>query len=327
MNPSATFDFEAPLVKILHRLEELRLDPLANAREIEKVEARAGKVRAEIYAKLSRWEKTQVARHPRRPDTLELIRLLMSDFVEFHGDRTFADDPAIVCGFAVYHRMPVAVVGHQKGRDTKQKVYRNFGMPRPEGYRKALRIMKLAEKFARPILTFIDTPGADPGIGAEERGQAEAIAVNLREMAQLRVPVVATVTGEGGSGGALAIGVADVVNMMEFSVYSVISPEACSSILWRSPENKAEAAEALKLAATDLKELGIIDSIVPEPTGGAHNDPEATAENLDRVLLQSLDSVSGLDPDERLERRYRKFRAMGFYAEQSDASGDGRTSA
>jgi acetyl-CoA carboxylase carboxyl transferase subunit alpha len=240
----------------------------------------------------------------------------MSDFVELHGDRRYADDPAIITGFAHYRGQPVAVVGHQKGRDTKQKLYRNFGMPKPEGYRKALRVMRLAEKFGRPIVCFIDTPGADPGIGAEERGQAQAIAENLRVMAELEVPIVVTVTGEGGSGGALAIGVGDVVNMLEFATYSVITPEACSAILWRNQDKKVEAAENLRLSAPDLANLGIIDTIVPEPLGGAHADPARAAELVDEVLHEALGRVSKWSVQERIEHRYKKFRSMGVYAEQ-----------
>src|ERR1043165_1402680 len=237
---------------------------------------------------LSAFEKVKLARDPRRPYFLDYIELLCTDFSEIHGDRRFGDDPAIVTGFAFFHGRPVCLVGHQKGRDTKQKVYRNFGMPKPEGYRKALRVMKLAEKFKRPILTFIDTPGAYPGIDAEERGQAEAIAVNLREMSQLRVPIIATVTGEGGSGGALAIGVADRVNMLENSIYSVISPEGCASIMWRDPKKKDLAAEALKITADDLSSMGIIDAIVPEPEGGAHTNPDLAASLLEKTLWEHL---------------------------------------
>jgi acetyl-CoA carboxylase carboxyl transferase subunit alpha len=257
------------------------------------------------------WEKTQVARHPARPYTLDYVQALFTDFTEIHGDRRFGDDPALVCGFALYRDRPVAVVGHQKGRDTKQKIYRNFGMPKPEGYRKAMRVMQLAEKFARPIVSFVDTPGAYPGLDAEERGQAEAIAYNLREMAILRVPIVVNVTGEGGSGGALAIAVGDRVNMLEHSVYSVISPEGCASILWRDPGRAEQAATAMKITATDLKGFGIVDEIIPEPPGGAHGDPETLFAALDRVLEGQLRELSALTPDELVTQRYDKFRRMG----------------
>src|SRR5262250_2415607 len=257
---------------------------------------------------LSAYEKVQLARHPQRPYFLDYIGCLCTDFSEVHGDRKFADDPAIVTGFAFFRGKPVCVIGHQKGRDTKQKLYRNFGMPKPEGYRKALRIMKLAEKFRRPILTFIDTPGAYPGIDAEERGQAEAIAVNLREMSQLEVPVIATVTGEGGSGGALAIGVADRVNMLEYSVYSVIAPESCSAILWRDQSHAAEAAEALKLTPEDLKKHHLIDEIVREPEGGAHNDAPGMAKCLAAVLERQLNELRGVNPENLISCRYKKFR-------------------
>src|SRR4026209_583739 len=233
---------------------------------------------------LSAFEKVKLARDPRRPYFLDYVELLCTDFAEIHGDRRFGDDPAIVTGFAFSHGRPVCLIGHQKGRDTKQKVYRNFGMPKPEGYRKALRVMKIAEKFKRPILTFIDTPGAYPGIDAEERGQAEAIAFNLREMSQIRVPIIVTITGEGGSGGALAIGVGDRVNMLEYSIYSVIAPESCSAILWQDQQHAAEAAEALKLTPEDLKKYNLIDDIIPEPEGGAQNDPAAMATRLAAVL-------------------------------------------
>jgi acetyl-CoA carboxylase carboxyl transferase subunit alpha len=272
-------------------------------------------VRAEVYAKLTPWQRVLVARHPNRPYTLDYIRHLFQEFTEVHGDRGFADDPAIVGGFALYHDRPVAVVGHQKGRDTREKIHRNFGMPRPEGYRKALRIMKLAERFGRPIFTFIDTPGAYPGIGAEERGQAEAIARNLREMARLRVPVICTVTGEGGSGGALALGLGDRINQLEHAVYSVISPEGCAAILWKDDARKKEAAERLRLTATDLLELGLIDEVVPEATGGAHANPAESARLLDQVLRRQLAELEALDARERLDARHGKFRRMGKFQE------------
>jgi acetyl-CoA carboxylase carboxyl transferase subunit alpha len=264
---------------------------------------------------LSAYEKVQLARHPQRPYFLDYITCLCTEFSEMHGDRKFADDPAIVAGFGLFRGKPVCVIGHQKGRDTKQKLYRNFGMPKPEGYRKALRVMKLAEKFRRPVLTFIDTPGAYPGIDAEERGQAEAIAVNLREMSQLRVPIIATVTGEGGSGGALAIGVGDRVNMLEYSIYSVIAPESCSAILWRDQQHAADAAAALKLTPEDLRRFHLIDEVVPEPEGGAHNDHAGMAQCLGGVLERQLRDLEAIPLEKLLQNRYEKFRAMGAFAE------------
>jgi len=264
---------------------------------------------------LSAYEKVKLARDPKRPYFLDYVECMCTDFSEVHGDRKFGDDPAIVTGFAFFRGRAVCLVGHQKGRDTRQKLYRNFGMPKPEGYRKALRVMKLAEKFHRPILTFIDTPGAFPGVDAEERGEAEAIAVNLREMSQLRVPIIATVTGEGGSGGALAIGVADRVNMLEYSIYSVIAPESCSAILWRDQDHAEEAAEALKITPEDLRRLRLIDEIVPEPEGGAHNDHAAMAQTLGRVLESQIRDLEGVPTDKLIQQRYQKFRAMGAFAE------------
>jgi acetyl-CoA carboxylase carboxyl transferase subunit alpha len=263
------------------------------------------------FAKLTPWQKTQVARHPNRPYMLDYVSALFTEFVEVHGDRRYGDDPAMVTGFALYKDRPVALVGHQKGRDTKQKIYRNFGMPKPEGYRKALRVMRLAEKFGRPIFAFVDTPGAYPGLDAEERGQAEAIAFNLREMAGLRTPIVVNVTGEGGSGGALAIAVGDRVNMLEHSVYSVISPEGCASILWRDAGRAEEAATAMKITAPDLAQFGIIDEIVAEPPAGAHSDWDAIFRSLDAVLARQLAELSALTGDALVAARYDKFRAMG----------------
>ncbi|HYO81464.1 MAG TPA: acetyl-CoA carboxylase carboxyltransferase subunit alpha [Bryobacteraceae bacterium] len=262
------------------------------------------------------WERVQLARHPKRPHALDYISRLFRDFTELHGDRSFGDDPAIVGGFAAFDDRPVMVLGQQKGRDTKQKLHRNFGMPKPEGYRKALRLMQLANKFNRPVLTFLDTPGAYPGIDAEERGQAEAIALILREMARLRVPVIATVIGEGGSGGALGLGVANRVFMMENSVYSVISPESCAAIIWRDAGKAELAAAALNLTAPDLVRLGLVDGVVTEPEGGAQNDYDATAEALRTTLRSALDELSRQSQDELVDDRYRKFRGMGsFYAE------------
>jgi acetyl-CoA carboxylase carboxyl transferase subunit alpha len=265
------------------------------------------------------FERVQLARHPERPYTLDFIERLFEDFTEVHGDRRFADDPAVVCGFANFHGLPVLVVGHQKGRDTKQRKYRNFGMPKPEGYRKAIRAMKLADKFDRPILCFIDTPGAYPGIDAEERGQAEAIAHNLREMAKLSVPVLVTVIGEGGSGGALAIGVGDQVLMLENSIYSVISPEGCAAILWKDSSQAARAAEGLKLTASDLKKEGIVDEVIDEPKGGAQNSHDESARLLDAALSRALAESSSHSVEERLTRRYQKLRQLGKWA-TSDVS-------
>ena len=273
-------------------------------------------LRRQIHAQYEAWQKTELARHPQRPYTLDYIDRIFPGWSEIHGDRAFGDDPAIVCGMATFHGHEVMVIGHQKARDTKQKVYRNFGMPNPEGYRKALRAMQLAEKFKRPVFTFVDTPGAYPGLGAEERGQAEAIARNLREMARLKVPIIATVTGEGGSGGALAIAVADRVLMMENAVYSVISPEGCASIMWRDPTKKDVAAEALKITAKDLTELGCVDGIVPEPSEGAHADHDAAAALLDKTLREHFDAIRSMPLEELLNKRYEKFRHMAqFFTE------------
>ena len=305
--------FEEPLVELRQRIEELQAYPegSGHGREIDRLQARLEKATREIYGNLSRWQKTLVARHSERPHTLGYIGHLMEDWIELHGDRAFADDPAIVAGFARFAGRSVAVVGHQKGRSTRERIRRNFGQPRPEGYRKALRVMRLAEKVGTPILTFIDTPGAYPGIGAEERGQAEAIARNLIEMASLRVPIVVTVTGEGGSGGALALGVGDRVYMLQYAIYSVISPEGCAAILWKDQEKKREAAEALRLTAPDLLDLGVVDEIVPEPVGGAHRDPEAACGRVGEVVARALDDLSGISGPDLVEARYRRFRALG----------------
>jgi acetyl-CoA carboxylase carboxyl transferase subunit alpha len=272
--------------------------------------------------KRTAFERVQLARHANRPYTLDLIERLFEDFIELHGDKRFAEDPAIVAGYARFHGLPVVVVGHQKGRDTKQRSYRNFGMPKPEGYRKALRVMKLGEKFGRPIFTFIDTPGAYPGIDAEERGQAEAIAYNLREMAKIRVPIIVTVIGEGGSGGALAIGVGDQVMMLENSIYSVISPEGCAAILWKDSAKADLAAEGLRLTAQHLFDEGVIDKIIPEPPGGAHNDHDQTARLLDAALSERLAEAVSCSQDDRLSRRYSKLRSFGRWgsSDQSEAT-------
>ena len=307
--------FEEPILRIRRRIEELsamEAEPTVQT-EIAELQLKLTRVSDEIYSNLTPWQKTLVARHPQRPYTLDFINLLIEDWGEIAGDRKFADDPAIVAGFGRFRGIPVCVIGHQKGRNTKEKIIRNFGQPRPEGFRKALRVMKLAEKFKLPILTFIDTQGAYPGLGAEERGQAEAIAVNLREMAALQVPVVITVIGEGGSGGALALGVGDRVIMLEHAVYSVISPEGCAAILWKSPGAAPDAAAAMKITAQDLKKFGIIDEIVPEPTGGAHSDPAAAADLLAPSIERALKDLQKLKPAQLLDERYKKFRKMGVF--------------
>jgi acetyl-CoA carboxylase carboxyl transferase subunit alpha len=306
-------NFEEPILKLKRRIEELSAlpDDAAHRRDLDRLHEKLERVTREIYAGLTPWQKTLVARHPARPYTLDYVGGLTTEFVELHGDRKFADDAAIISGFAFFRGRPVAVVGHQKGRDTKEKIRRNFGMPRPEGFRKALRVMQLAEKFARPILSFVDTAGAYPGIDAEERGEAEAIAVNLKAMAALRVPIIVTVTGEGGSGGALGLAIGDRVLMMEHAVYSVISPEGCAAILWKDASRKREAAEAMKITARDMKDLGVIDEIIPEPPGGAHADPAGAIAAVGEAVERHLRELSDLDPEERRERRYRRFRAIG----------------
>jgi acetyl-CoA carboxylase carboxyl transferase subunit alpha len=308
-----TLDFEEPVAALLKEIETLTVQPQTDARvrEIDALHRRVGTLRAELYRSLTPWQRVQVSRHPDRPGLEDFIRQLFANFVEIHGDRRFADDHAVMTGFADYKGQPVVLVGHVKGSDTKEKIFRNFGYARPEGYRKAMRAMRLAEKFRRPIFAFIDTPAAFPGIESEERGVAEAIAVNLRDMMLLDTPVIVVVTGEGGSGGALGIAVGDRVLMQEFAIYSVIPPEGCAAILWRSAAKKVEAAAALKLTAPDLLRAGIIDEIVPEPVGGAHTDPATAARNLDDVLGRTLAEVSALDAQTRLDRRYAKFRAMG----------------
>jgi acetyl-CoA carboxylase carboxyl transferase subunit alpha len=308
--------FEEPILRIRRRIEELSAmeAEFAIQAEIAELRQKLSRVSHEIYSNLSPWQKTLVARHPQRPYTLDFISFLIEGWSEIHGDRKFADDPAIVAGFGCFHGIACCIVGHQKGRNTKEKVIRNFGQPRPEGFRKALRVMKLAEKFKLPVLTFIDTQGAYPGLGAEERGQAEAIAVNLREMASLQVPILVSVVGEGGSGGALALGVGDRVLMLEHAVYSVISPEGCAAILWKSPAAASDAAAAMKITAQDLKKLGVIDEIIPEPEGGAHSDPAGAAALLSPVLEKALKEVQKLKPAQLLEERYKKYRKMGVFA-------------
>ncbi len=313
-------DFEQQIADLDGKIESLRFAQDDSAvdisEEIARLEKKNQTLTREIYAKLTPWQISQVARHPKRPYTLDYLSLIFSDFEELHGDRAFADDHAIVGGLARFNGQSVMVIGHQKGSGTKEKVYRNFGMPRPEGYRKALRLMRLAEKFGIPVLTFIDTPGAYPGIDAEERGQSEAIGRNLYVMAELRVPIIVTVIGEGGSGGALAIGVGDVVQMLQYSTYSVISPEGCASILWKSAEKASEAAEIMGITASRLKTLGLIDKIVHEPLGGAHRDPVAMGQNLRKALLDSMKQVSALSTSELLEARFARLMAYGRTKEQ-----------
>ena len=310
-------DFERPLRELEKKIEELSGVPGGDDRadEIERLERRLQALRQEVYARLTPWQRALVARHPKRPYTLDYIGLLFSDFVEIHGDRKYADDPAIVAGFATYKGAPIAVIGHQKGRDTREKVRRNFGMPRPEGYRKAVRVMDLAERFQRPLFTFVDTPGAYPGKGAEERGQAEAIAVSLRTMARLSVPIVVTVTGEGGSGGALAIGVGNRVLMLEHAIYSVISPEGCAAILWADAAKAPEAAQLMRVTAADLLRLGAIDAIVREPAGGAHRNWAETAAHLRVALSDHLWELRSKSGEELVEERYDRFRRIGVFEE------------
>ncbi|TAK55673.1 MAG: acetyl-CoA carboxylase carboxyltransferase subunit alpha [Bacteroidetes bacterium] len=313
----AVLDFEKPIIDLEQKIEEMRKysDRLDIGSEIKKLEEKVSQLREHVYSRLTRWQRVQLARHPDRPYTLDYIGMMTTDFIELHGDRNFRDDKAIVGGFARLDEQPVMILGMQKGRDTKSNLYRNFGMPNPEGYRKALRLMKLAAKFQRPVITLIDTPGAYPGIEAEERGQAEAIARNLFEMSRLPVPIIISIIGEGASGGALGIGLGDRVLMMENCWYSVISPESCSSILWRSWEYKEQAAEALKLTAPDLLAQGIIDRIVPEPIGGAHRNPVQAAENLKKVLLEEIEKLMKTKPDKLIEKRVEKYSKMGEYEE------------
>ena len=313
-------DFEKPIAELEGKIENLRASQNESSvdvsEEIAMLEKKSQGLLKEIYDNLTPWQLTQVARHPQRPYTLDYVDLLFTDFEELHGDRTFADDHAIVCGLARFEGQPVMVIGHQKGKDTKEKIFRNFGMPRPEGYRKALRLMRLAEKFGIPVLTFIDTPGAYPGIDAEERGQSEAIGRNLYEMAELKVPVIITVIGEGGSGGALAIGVGDVVQMLSNSIYSVISPEGCASILWKTAEKASVAAEIMGVTAPRLMELGLIDKLIEEPLGGAHRDYAAMGNNIRAALKEALQKVTALSTEEMLETRFARLMAYGQIQEQ-----------
>ena len=315
----AFLDFERPLLELETQIEDLRAfadtQKLEVREELERLEAKAEKLRQQIYGNLTPWQQVQLARHPARPYTLDYVERIFTDFLELHGDRLYRDDPAIVAGFAELEGQPVMVIGHQKGRETKENIRRNFGMPNPEGYRKALRLMQTAARFGRPIITFVDTPGAYPGIGAEERGQAEAIARNLREMAMLPVPIIVIIAGEGGSGGALALAVGDRILMLEHSIYAVISPEGCASILWRDAAKREEAAEALKLTSQDLADLGIIDRVVPEPLGGAHRNLEKMAQQLKSVLMEELAALQSVTPGELVERRIEKFSRMGVFQE------------
>jgi len=310
-------DFEKPLLELEKRIAQMReYDVTADSgleADIEKLEERARRLREEVYAKLTRWQRVQLARHPQRPYTLDYLERMVEDFVELHGDRAYGDDPAIVCGTGKLGEQKIFIVGHQKGRDTKQKLYRNFGMPHPEGYRKALRVMKLAAKFRRPIVALIDTPGAYPGIGAEERGQAEAIARNLFEMSHLPVPIVIVIIGEGASGGALGIGVGDRVFMLENTWYSVISPEGCAAILWHDSTKAEQAAEAMKLVGNDLLKLGIIDGVIKEPLGGAHRNYDEAAKILKEHLLAELRELVKIPPDKLIEMRIEKYGRMGAF--------------
>src|SRR6266851_2631041 len=316
---TAFLDFEQPIAELEAKIEELRFaqDDSATdiSEEIQRLQKKSAALTKEIYGKLTPWQVAQVARHPQRPYTLDYTAALFSDFEELHGDRSFADDPSIVGGLARFNGQSVIVIGHQKGRDTKEKIFRNFGMPRPEGYRKAMRLMRLAERFGIPVLSFIDTPGAYPGIGAEERGQAEAIGRNLYAMAELRVPIVCTVIGEGGSGGALAIAVGDIVMMLQYATYSVISPEGCASILWKSADRAPEAAETLGITAGRLKTLGLVDRIIAEPLGGAHRDPAAMAQGLKKALTDALRGVADKSPQELVEERFERLMGYGKFKE------------
>jgi acetyl-CoA carboxylase carboxyl transferase subunit alpha len=317
--PTYTLDFEKPILELETKIQELKQFAQAEkvdfSTEIARLERKVARLQEEVFANLTPWQRTQIARHPNRPYAMDYIRLMLTDFIELHGDRAFADDRAIVGGLARLEGMPLVVIGHQKGRDTKEKLARNFAMANPEGYRKALRLMKLAEKFGKPVLTLVDTPGAYPGIGAEERGQAEAIARNLREMSELRAPIVVAITGEGGSGGALGIAVGDTVLMLEYAIYSVISPEGCASILWRDPAKAPDAAAAMGITAQILKGLNVIDEIVPEPVGGAHRNHQEIAATLKSFLVKAFEVLCRIPPDDLLEQRYQKFRRMGVFEE------------
>ena len=312
-------DFEKPIIDLGKKIEELKHlttgQKLGFNDEIKKLEEKLDTLKRQIFENLSPWQRVQIARHPKRPYTLDYISMIMTDFLEIHGDRLFADDKALITGFAKINEHNILIIGHQKGRDTKENLMRNFGSAHPEGYRKAIRAMKLAEKFGTPIIAFVDTPGAYPGIGAEERGQSVAIAYNLAEMAQLKVPVIVIVIGEGGSGGALGIGVGDKVMVLENAYYSVISPEGCAAILWKDRAKAPEAASVLKLTSKDLLELGVIDEIIKEPLGGAHRNHAETAKNIKDVILKNLKELNELTPEELVKERYKKFRKMGVFEE------------
>lgn len=314
-------EFEQPIAELEAKIEQLRFvqddSAVDISEEISRLDAKSQGLTKEIYAKLTPWQCALVARHPQRPYTLDYLGSVFTDFEELHGDRNYADDHAIVGGLARFNGQSCMVIGHQKGRDTKEKIHRNFGMPRPEGYRKALRLMRLAEKFSLPIFSFVDTPGAYPGIDAEERGQSEAIGRNLAVMSELKVPLIATVIGEGGSGGALAIAVADVVAMLQYSTYSVISPEGCASILWKSSERAGDAAETMGITAPRLKSLGLIDRIINEPVGGAHRDPRMMAQNVKKALQDALKQLAGLSSSELIERRFDRLMSYGRFKEQA----------
>jgi acetyl-CoA carboxylase carboxyl transferase subunit alpha len=312
-------DFEQPLLELETRIATLKAEESQprTREEIARLEERLARLRQRTYASLTAWQRTQLARHPKRPHTRDFFKLLLEDFVELHGDRVYGDDAAVVGGLARFDGQGVVVIGHQKGRDTREKIARNFGMPHPEGYRKALRLMQLAQKFAKPVITFIDTPGAYPGLGAEERGQAEAIARNLKEMAALRTPILSVVTGEGGSGGALAIGMGNRVLMLEYAIYSVISPEGCAAILWGDAAKAPEAAESMRITAPDLLRLGVIDAIVPEPVGGAHRDWDGAAGHLREALRGHLRQLASMSPEDLVADRYEKFRKIGEFEESS----------
>lgn len=315
----AGLDFEKPIVELEKKISELKNfisdKKIDLSSEVKRLEEKLEHLKKDTYSSLSAWQKVQLARHPLRPYTLDYIGMLMTDFIELHGDRLFSDDKAMICGLAKLDNQKIAVIGHQKGRDTKENLKRNFGCAHPEGYRKALRVMQLAQESNLPIVVFIDTPGAYPGIGAEERGQSQAIALNLREMTRIGVPIVAVVIGEGGSGGALGVGIADRVCVLENAYYSVISPEGCAAILWKNGAKAPEAAEVLKLTAEGLLKMGIIDEVVPEPLGGAHRDPAKTAANIKETLLRNLSELKQLSPQDLLKERYKKFRKMGVVAE------------
>jgi acetyl-CoA carboxylase carboxyl transferase subunit alpha len=318
-------DFEKPIIDLENRLEQLRrVDDGINKNileEISKLDKKIGKIRKEVFSNLTRWQIVQLARHPNRPYMLDYVNHCFKNFLEIHGDRAFRDDPPVVCGFAELEGEKVLIIGQQKGRNTTEKIFRNFGMASPEGYRKALRVMKLAEKFRLPVITFIDTPGAFPGIGAEERGQSEAIARNLLEMARLKTPILVAVLGEGGSGGALALGLGDEILMMEYAIYSVISPEGCASILWRDAARMETAAEMMKITATDLKKFGIVDRIIPEPLGGAHRDHKAAADALKVAMVEALSALRAFSLTQLLDRRYAKFRDIGLIKRKAGSSG------